>query len=53
VIDGTSLNVSDVGGPFVAGGTLSGQQAVSFNAADGQSGVYGGSLVVDGHTAVL
>ena len=42
--------VSNVGGPLVAGGTLSGQQAISFNASDGQSGVYGGSLVVDGHT---
>ena len=31
---------------------MSGEQSVSFDAADGQSGVYGGSLVVDGHTVV-
>ena len=52
LVDDTPPTVSDVGGPLVAGGTLSGQQAISFNASDGQSGVYGGSLVVDGHTVV-
>jgi hypothetical protein len=52
LVDNTPPTVSDVSGPLVAGGTLSGQQAISFNASDGQSGVYGGSLVVDGHTIV-
>jgi hypothetical protein len=52
LVDDTPPAVSNVGGPLVAGGTLSGQQAISFNASDGQSGVYGGSLVVDGHTIV-
>ncbi len=52
LVDNTPPTVSGVGGPLVAGGTLSGQQTVSFNATDGQSGVYSGSLLVDGHTAV-
>jgi predicted outer membrane repeat protein len=52
LVDNTPPTVSSVGGPLVAGGTLAGQQAVSFNASDGQSGVYGGSLLVDGHTVV-
>ena len=52
LVDAIPPGVSDVGGPLVAGGTLSGEQAVSFDAADGQSGVYGGSLVVDGKTLV-
>ena len=50
LVDNTPPTVSAVGGPLVAGGTLTGQQTVSFNASDQQSGVYGGSLVVDGHT---
>ena len=52
LVGNTLPTVSDVGGPFVVGGTLSGEQAVSFDASDGESGVYGGSLVVDGHTVV-
>jgi hypothetical protein len=50
LVDNTPPTVGGIGGPLVAGGTLSGQQAISFNAADSQSGVYSGSLVVDGHT---
>jgi len=52
LVDDTPPTVGGISGPLVAGGTLAGQQAISFNAADGQSGVYSGSLVVDGHTAV-
>src|ERR1019366_9103594 len=52
LVDNTPPTVGSVGGPLLAGGTLTGQQAVSFNAADSQSGVYSGSLVVDGHTVV-
>jgi hypothetical protein len=52
LVDNTPPTVSGTGGPLLAGGTLSGQQTISFNATDGQSGVYSGSLVVDGHTAV-
>ena len=52
LVDDTPPTVSDVGGPLVAGGTLTGEESVSFDAADGQSGVYGGSLVVDGKTVV-
>lgn len=40
--------VIGVGGPLTAGGTLTGTQSVSLNAADAGSGVRGGSLVVDG-----
>jgi hypothetical protein len=52
LVDNTPPSVGGVSGPLVAGGTLSGQQTISFNASDGQSGVYSGSLVVDGHTVV-
>ncbi len=52
LVDNTPPTVSDVSGPLVAGGTLSGQQSVAFYASDGQSGVYAGSLIVDGHTVV-
>lgn len=49
LVDNTPPIVSGVSGPLVAGGTLTGTQAISFNASDGQSGVYSGSLLVDGH----
>lgn len=52
LVDDAPPTVSNVSGPLLAGGTLSGSQAVSFNAGDAQSGVYGGSLLVDGHTVV-
>jgi hypothetical protein len=52
LVDNTPPTVSNVGGPLIAGGTLSGNQSISFNASDGQSGVYGGTLLVDGHVAV-
>jgi hypothetical protein len=52
LLDKTPPTVSGLSGPLVAGATLTGKQAVSFNASDGQSGVYGGSLVVDGTTLV-
>jgi predicted outer membrane repeat protein len=52
LVDNTPPVVHEVGGPLVAGGTLSGQQTISFNASDGQSGIYAGTLLVDGHAAV-
>jgi hypothetical protein len=52
LVDDAPPTVSNVGGPLVAGGTLSGTESVSFNASDAQSGVYGGSLLVDGRTVV-
>ena len=52
LVDDTPPTVGDVGGPLIAGGTLTGQQSISFDAADGQSGVYSGSLLVDGQTVV-
>jgi hypothetical protein len=52
LVDDTPPAVSNVSGPLVAGGTLSGEESVSFNASDGQSGVYGGSLIVDGKALV-
>ncbi len=52
LVDDTPPTVSGVSGPLVGGGTLTGRQAVSFDTSDSQSGVYGGSLLVDGHTEV-
>ena len=52
LVNETPPTVSDVSGPLVSGVTLTGKQAVSFNASDGQSGVYGSSLVVNGTTRV-
>jgi predicted outer membrane repeat protein len=52
LVDNAPPTVSNVSGPLVGGGTLSGQQTVSFDAADAESGVYGGSLVVEGHTVL-
>ena len=49
LVDNAPPTVSGVGGPLVAGGALAGNQSISFNASDSQSGVYGGSLLVDGH----
>jgi hypothetical protein len=50
LVDDTPPTVSD--GPLVSGATLSGQQTISFNASDGRSGVYAGTLLVDGHVVV-
>ena len=50
--DATPPAVSGVGGPLLGGGTLSGAQSVSFNAADGGSGVSTGTITVDGAVAV-
>ena len=52
LVDDTPPTFSEVSGPLVSGEALSGEQSVSFYAHDGQSGVYAGSLVVDGKTAV-
>jgi hypothetical protein len=53
LVDDTPPTVSDVTGPLVDGGTtLSGQQTIAFDATDDQSGVYSGTLLVDGHAAV-
>jgi 5-hydroxyisourate hydrolase-like protein (transthyretin family) len=46
--DVTPVAVGNVGGPLLAGGTLAGAQSVSFVASDVGSGVYKGSLTVDG-----
>ena len=46
--DPTPPAVSGVSGPLVAGGTLTGTQAISFNATDAGSGVSKGTVVVDG-----
>jgi hypothetical protein len=52
LVDNTPPTVTAISGPLVAGGTLAGQQAVSFSASDSQAGVYSGSLLVDGHTVL-
>ncbi len=50
--DNTPPAVTSIAGPLVASGTLTGEQSVSFTASDGQSGIYSGSLIVDGHPVV-
>ena len=52
LVDDTPPSVTGVSGPLVSGATLSGPQSISFTASDAQSGVYGGSLIVDGHPVV-
>jgi hypothetical protein len=52
LVDNTTPTVGGVGGPLVAGGALAGNKSISFSASDSQSGVYSGSLVVDGETRV-
>jgi hypothetical protein len=52
LVDQTPPTVSGLSGPLVSGGTLTGEQSVSFTATDGQSGVDSGSLIVDGQTVV-
>jgi hypothetical protein len=46
--DDTDPSVSNVGGPLVGGGTLSGSEDITFDAADTGSGVYSATIVVDG-----
>ncbi len=46
--DSSNPTASNVGGPLVGGGTLSGTQDIVFNAADAGSGVYSASMIVDG-----
>jgi hypothetical protein len=48
--DGNAPSVSGVSGSILGGGTVSGNQNVSFNAADGGSGVYSAWITVDGVT---
>jgi hypothetical protein len=48
--DTSNPTATNVGGPLVAGGTLTGSQDIVFNAADVGSGVYSGSVIVDGTT---
>ncbi len=52
VLNDTSVpTVSNVSGPLVAGGTLSGTQSVSFNASDSGPGIYSATITVDGSIA--
>jgi hypothetical protein len=46
--DAAPPSAGSVGGPLLAAGTLAGAQSVTFHATDHGSGVYKGSLVVDG-----
>jgi len=46
--DNTNPTASNVGGPLVSGGTLSGTADIVFNASDVGSGVYSASMIVDG-----
>lgn len=46
--DETNPTATNVGGPLVGGGTLSGNDDVVFDAADVGSGVYSATVIVDG-----
>ncbi|HEX3874202.1 MAG TPA: hypothetical protein VHW26_08655 [Solirubrobacteraceae bacterium] len=48
--DDSDPTATNVGGPLLAGGTLTGDADVVFNAADVGSGVYSASVIVDGTT---
>jgi hypothetical protein len=48
--DSTPPAISGLAGAILAGGTVSGEQSVSYKATDSGSGVYSDWLVVDGHT---
>jgi hypothetical protein len=48
--DGSDPTATNVGGPLVGGGTLSGDEDIVFDAADVGSGVYSASVIVDGAT---
>jgi hypothetical protein len=48
--DTSNPTASNVGGPLVGGGTLTGTQDIVFSAADVGSGVYSASVIVDGTT---
>ena len=49
--DPTIPAVTNVSGPLVSGGTLSGSPTVSFDASDSGPGVYSGTIWVDGNPA--
>lgn len=46
--DTTTPTVANVAGSVIAGGTLSGTNAIAFTGSDGGSGVYGATVFVDG-----
>ncbi len=50
--DPTPPSVSNMSGAILAGGTVGGQQDISFRATDEGSGVYSAWIVVDGNIAV-
>ena len=49
--DPTIPTVTNLSGPLVSGGTLSGSPTVSFDASDSGPGVYSGTISVDGTPA--
>jgi hypothetical protein len=52
VLDDTTIpTVTNVSGPLVSGGTLTGTPTVSFTASDSGSGVYSGTISADGKIA--
>jgi hypothetical protein len=52
LLDSTAPSVSNVTGSLIAGGTLTGTNTINFTAADDGGGIYGASVLVDGHQIV-
>ncbi len=49
LLDSTIPSVADVSGSLIDGGTLTGTDTISFTAADGGGGIYGATMLLDGH----
>ena len=50
ILDSTVPSVTDVSGSLIAGGTLTGTDAINFTASDSGSGVYSAIVLIDGQT---
>ena len=49
LLDSTVPSVTGVSGSLIAGGTLTGEDTISFTASDSGGGVYSATVLVDGH----
>ncbi len=49
LLDSTVPTVANVTGSLIAGGTLTGEDTITFTASDSGGGVYSASMLVDGH----
>jgi hypothetical protein len=49
LLDSTVPSVTNVSGSLIAGGTLTGEDTISFTASDSGGGIYSATVLVDGH----